>query len=80
MTTNTQASHDEYLGLIQTILYHNELYYNQDNPEITDAEYDRLTQRLKSIEAEHPEWVSSDSPTQRVGGSAVASNLEKTRI
>lgn len=79
MTTNTPASHDEYLGLIQTIRYHNELYYNQDNPEITDAEYDRLTQRLKAIEAEHPEWVSSDSPTQRVGGSAVASNLEKTQ-
>ena len=47
---------------------HNFLYYVLDNPEIPDAEYDRLFQELRDIEAAHPEWVTPDSPTQRVGG------------
>ncbi len=50
---------------------HNEyLYYVLDAPEITDAEYDRMMMRLREIEAEYPESVSADSPTQRVGGRA----------
>lgn len=50
---------------------HNEyLYYVLDAPEITDAEYDRLMVRLREIEAEYPESVPADSPTQRVGGRA----------
>ena len=50
---------------------HNEyLYYVLDAPEITDAEYDRMMVRLREIEAEYPESVPSDSPTQRVGGRA----------
>ncbi len=50
---------------------HNEyLYYVLDAPEITDAEYDRMMVRLREIEAEYPESVSADSPTQRVGGRA----------
>lgn len=52
---------------------HNEyLYYVLDAPEITDAEYDRMLVRLREIEAQYPESVPSDSPTQRVGGRASA--------
>ena len=52
---------------------HNEyLYYVMDAPEITDAEYDRLMVRLREIEAQYPDSVPSDSPTQRVGGRASA--------
>jgi len=47
---------------------HEHLYYVLDEPEISDAAYDRLMNRLKALEAEHPEMVSPDSPTQRVGG------------
>lgn len=63
-------NHEEYVSLVKKVIYHNELYYNQDAPEISDYEYDQLTQRLKAMEAEHPEWITPDSPTQRVGGSA----------
>jgi DNA ligase (NAD+) len=44
------------------------LYYVLDQPEISDAEYDKLMQQLKALEAEHPELITADSPTQRVGG------------
>ncbi len=60
----------EYLALVQTINYHMNLYYNNDEPEISDYEYDLLMQQLKAVEKEHPEWVNSDSPTQKIGGSA----------
>ena len=46
------------------------LYYVLDAPVIPDYEYDRLMQELKQIEQEHPELVTPDSPTQKVGGSA----------
>ena len=54
--------------LRKEIEYHNKLYYEQDEPEISDYEYDKLTQRLKKIESEHPELVVASSPTQKVGG------------
>jgi DNA ligase (NAD+) len=47
---------------------HEYLYYVLDQPEITDAEYDAMMRRLQRLEAEHPELVTPDSPTQRVGG------------
>src|SRR5438552_1710583 len=47
---------------------HEHLYYVLDQPEISDAEYDALMNRLKALEAQHPELASPDSPTQRVGG------------
>jgi len=47
---------------------HEHLYYVLDAPDITDAEYDALMNELKRIEAEHPELLTPDSPTQRVGG------------
>lgn len=56
--------------LKKKILYHNDLYYNQDNPEIEDAQYDELMRQLKKLEAENPELITKDSPTQRVGGVA----------
>ena len=54
--------------LRQTIQYHEHRYYVLDDPEISDAEYDRLMKELKALEAEHPELITPDSPTQRVGG------------
>ena len=57
-------------GLKKKILYHNDLYYNQDNPEIEDAQYDELMRQLKKLEAENPELITKDSPTQKVGGVA----------
>lgn len=50
--------------------HHSDLYYNQDAPTITDQEYDRLMGELKTLEKDHPELITPDSPTQRVGGTA----------
>jgi len=52
------------------IKYHSDRYYNQDNPEISDYEYDQLMIQIKEIEKEHPELITLDSPTQKVGGVA----------
>jgi DNA ligase (NAD+) len=57
---------------------HNRLYYDEDAPQITDAEYDRLFRELQELEHEHPELATSDSPTQRVGG-APAKDLAPVR-
>lgn len=54
--------------LIKVINYHNEKYYNQDQPEISDYDYDMLMRELISIEEENPELKKSDSPSNRVGG------------
>lgn len=56
--------------LRKLIEYHNDRYYNQDDPEISDYEYDQLTLKLRRLEEEYPEYKSSDSPTQKVGGKA----------
>src|SRR5579863_4218545 len=53
--------------LREQINLHNHLYYVLDNPELTDAEYDALMRRLEALETAHPELLSPDSPTQRVG-------------
>ena len=52
---------------------HNYNYYVLDAPTITDYEYDHLLRRLEELEAAHPEWITPDSPTQRVGGKALDS-------
>jgi DNA ligase (NAD+) len=57
--------------LRREIRRHEELYYVHDNPEISDREYDALLERLQVLEQQHPELISSDSPTQRVGGRPV---------
>lgn len=56
--------------LRQKIKYHNDRYYNQDDPEISDYEYDKLSLRLRKLEQEHPELDSPDSPTKNIGGKA----------
>src|SRR6266550_4583603 len=48
--------------------YHEHRYYVLDDPEVSDAEFDRLMQELKRLEAENPELITPDSPSQRVGG------------
>jgi DNA ligase (NAD+) len=55
-------------GLREQIARHDRLYYEMDAPEIPDAEYDRLFRELQALEAEYPELLTPDSPTQRVGG------------
>ncbi|EEX93033.1 NAD-dependent DNA ligase LigA [Vibrio orientalis CIP 102891 = ATCC 33934] len=54
--------------LRETLHYHGVKYYVEDNPEIPDAEYDRLMRDLMELESQHPELMSIDSPSQRVGG------------
>lgn len=61
---------EEYEELKKTIEHHMRLYYNEDAPEISDFEYDTLMRRLKGLEKEHPEWVTAESPTQKIGGTA----------
>jgi len=55
-------------ALRDEIRRHDELYYRQENPEISDREYDELMEKLRGLEAKHPELVTPDSPTQRVAG------------
>lgn len=57
--------------LRQTIREHNYQYYVLDEPSIPDAEYDRLLRQLQALEDDHPELITPDSPTQRVGGEAL---------
>jgi DNA ligase (NAD+) len=57
--------------LRQLIDYHNYRYYTDDSPEISDREFDRLLEELKKLESKHPDWVTPDSPTQRVGGEPI---------
>ena len=54
--------------LREELRHHEHLYYVMDAPVLTDAQYDALMNRLKALEAEHPELITTDSPTQRVGG------------
>lgn len=64
--------------LRREINLHNYRYHVLDAPTISDFEYDQLVLRLRKIEAEHPEWITPDSPTQRTGG-VVAEKFEKLR-
>src|SRR5215467_2493991 len=54
--------------LREKLRHHEYLYHVLDQPEISDAEYDALMNELKKLEAQHPELITPDSPTQRVGG------------
>ena len=67
---NLEEAKKRIAQLTGEIRYHNNLYYNQDAPEIEDYEYDALTRELKALEKEYPELILPDSPTQTVGGSA----------
>src|ERR1700739_1877442 len=55
-------------SLREKIRHHEYLYYVLDQPDISDAEFDKLMRQLKDVEAQHPELITADSPTQRVGG------------
>ena len=61
---------EQYEQLKKTIDEHMDRYYNQDAPTISDFEYDRLMQELKNAEKENPEWITPDSPSQKIGGTA----------
>jgi DNA ligase (NAD+) len=66
----SQRVQEEINRLRHELERHEHLYYVQDNPEISDAEYDGLMRELQALEAERPELVTPDSPSQRVGGKA----------
>src|SRR5947209_15840765 len=69
MARTSGASIQKQIDTLREQLRHHEyLYYVMDAPEISDAEYDRLMNELKALEGMHPELVTVDSPTQRVGG------------
>src|SRR5882672_949229 len=55
-------------ALREEIQRHEDLYYLHENPEISDREYDELIEKLRQLEEENPQLITSDSPTQRVGG------------
>lgn len=63
----------EHAQALRRLLHqYNHSYYVLDSPQVPDAEYDRLFRELQAIEALHPDWVTPDSPTQRVGGVALS--------
>ncbi|MDQ3919299.1 MAG: NAD-dependent DNA ligase LigA [Acidobacteriota bacterium] len=68
MPTSAKSIDSEIRKLREEVLRHEELYYVHDRPEISDAEYDALVERLRLLEEEHPELQTPDSPTLRVGG------------
>ena len=69
------ARHAELVGVIDRA---NRLYHQEDAPELADAEYDALFRELVALEAAHPELITSDSPTQRVGG-AISATFDEVR-
>jgi DNA ligase (NAD+) len=72
MDENTTIFQQRLEQLRKEIHYHNYRYHVLDDPMISDYEYDQLMNELKSIETEHPDWVTPDSPTQRAGAAPVS--------
>src|SRR5215468_11976912 len=68
MASAAQDIQEKIDSLRERIRYHEHRYYVLDAPEISDAEFDQLMDQLKRLEAAHPELITPDSPTQRVGG------------
>ena len=64
--------------LREELTEHGRRYYVLDDPSITDDQYDKLLDELRAIEAEHPELLTPDSPTQRIGGEPVSSLTKVT--
>ena len=62
---NDKERMDELYALID---HHNRLYYEEDDPQISDYEYDRLSVELRRLEEAHPKLIRPDTPTRRVGG------------
>ena len=67
-------------NLREELNYHNHRYYILDDPEISDSQYDTLMEKLREIEAANPEFITSDSPTQRVGAKPLASFKEANHL
>ncbi|MCC6298848.1 MAG: NAD-dependent DNA ligase LigA [Anaerolineales bacterium] len=72
------ASKSRYEELKEKIHFHNHRYHVMDSPLISDAEFDKLLNELKRIEADHPDWISADSPTRRAGAKP-ADRFDKVR-
>jgi len=70
--TASKATTDKLESLKQQIRHHNYRYHVLDDPEVPDAEYDRLVRQLQAIESENPELITEDSPTQRVGDAPIS--------
>ena len=70
--TVSAKKHSNIASLREQIRHHNYLYHALDDPEVPDAEYDRLMRELQAIETEHPELITQDSPTQRVGNAPIS--------
>lgn len=70
-TINASVLYDRLVNLRREINFHNYRYHVLDDPVISDYEYDRLVVELRQIEAQHPEWITSDSPTQRAGAATL---------
>lgn len=66
----TEEAKNKIQELTEQLNYHNDRYYNQDNPEISDYEYDMMLNQLERLEQEYPQLRKEDSPTNRVGGKA----------
>ena len=80
ITSSTQIlTADDYTALVKELNHHNFLYHEKNAPVISDAEYDKLYALLIDVEAKHPEWVVSVSPSQRVGHSNSGSSFQKLR-
>ncbi len=77
---NADQEKNEYLDLVKKLNHFAELYYAQDEPEISDYEYDTMNNRLKEIEKEHPDWIVPNSPSQRVGWKAEKGILVKHNV
>ena len=69
---NSSPSAERAAWLREELRRHNVLYYIHDAPEVSDAQYDTLYHELVALETQNPEWVTADSPTQRVGVAPVA--------
>ena len=77
---NEDQERNEYSELVKKLNHFAELYYAQDEPEISDFEYDTMNNRLKEIEKAHPDWIVPESPSQRVGWKAEKGILVKHNV
>ncbi|MCC6926942.1 NAD-dependent DNA ligase LigA [Novosphingobium sp.] len=73
------AAANELMRLARAIAHHNRLYHSDDNPEISDAEFDALVRRNAELEAQFPHLIRDDSPSRKVGHEVAASPLAKVR-
>ncbi len=73
-------THQDYLKLVEELIMHDRLYYDEAKPIISDYEYDQLTKALIAYEKEHPDKVAPNSPSRRIGESATEGFKQKTHL